>query len=245
MSDLPNSRKRLEIQEEYHNPRLPLSVIIFEDQKEMAHIFSLLLEESDVFDCTSITVPNLSEAKKILEKQNKDKYFDLIILDLSLPGSYGPQHTVDTIDTLAPDTAVLIVTGLDRDDIAIRRLKVNNNTRIAFKGKHLTAHNLSCLIAYTLAAKLLFTPNENSVPPVIVPLQVPVRASFNYGKYFSTVGTATLGWATTLMLSHLGALEVALFLTLGWLTATLLFLADPNKQIELPTIFKIDKPEDK
>ena len=94
-----------------------MKVLIIEDNPADAYLEkmtlrSILQEEYDV-RCTS----GLEEAAQVLG----DDWFDVILLDLGLPESVGVE-TVKQLRELDQTTAIVVLTGDDDEDVALRSL---------------------------------------------------------------------------------------------------------------------------
>jgi DNA-binding NarL/FixJ family response regulator len=90
----------------------PVNILIVDDDAACRKLLQMALKKSS-FDFAMLEVAESIE--QTVERLQKDR-FDVILLDLNLPGSYGRQ-TLDTVAEAQPDAAVVIVSGLDRDDL--------------------------------------------------------------------------------------------------------------------------------
>jgi signal transduction histidine kinase/DNA-binding NarL/FixJ family response regulator len=96
----------------------PIPVLLIEDNPGDARLLRALLEETGSSQFELVHVDRFSEALKRLSEAR----FDVILLDLSLPDAHG----VDTIDRLgshAQRTAIVVLTGLNDEETAIKALQ--------------------------------------------------------------------------------------------------------------------------
>jgi len=93
-----------------HSPK-PLRLLLVEDDPVQQRLRAELLELLPSFSAT-VTVKDSLQAA-ILELHNSENQFDLILLDLGLPDSFG----IETIRTIrqVTDTKILVLTGRDID----------------------------------------------------------------------------------------------------------------------------------
>lgn len=226
-----------------HNEKLSISVVIIEDEKDMVHIIAILLDESSIFNATAIVISTLDETERILKDEKKERYFDLILLDLNLPGSYGAQHTVDAVHKLAPETPILIMTGLDPISPTINKLVLPPAARIIFKGPEMTAESLTCNMSHSLSAKFVYErkiSNNKTLEPIGLAVQ-----TFNFTKYLSLTCSQLMALLVVLISSHYPPLQILGYSVIVWVIVTLNFIADPNKEIQLPSILRLESKQDK
>ncbi len=82
----------------------------------------------------------------------KTASFDAILLDLSLPDADGLE-TINSINTAAPDSAVVILSGLDDDKLALEAMKVGAQDYL-IKGRE-NAYLISRAIRYAIERKAI------------------------------------------------------------------------------------------
>ncbi|MBI2980712.1 MAG: GGDEF domain-containing response regulator [Deltaproteobacteria bacterium] len=92
-------------------------VMMVEDNDDFVHIIKGFLEESGEGWQVEVSA-RLGEAEQRLEKER----YDLILLDLALPDSKGLQ-TFLRLRKKAPGTAIVILTGLNDETIALEAMK--------------------------------------------------------------------------------------------------------------------------
>ncbi|WP_404419359.1 diguanylate cyclase domain-containing protein [Marinospirillum sp.] len=85
-------------------------VLIIEDEPGDAELIRIQLLERDPKAFDVYLVPSLTEAKSQLEQKNLKP--DVILLDLNLPDSTGPE-TVKRCRAIAPEVPLVVLTGLD------------------------------------------------------------------------------------------------------------------------------------
>src|SRR5260221_6630532 len=96
----------------------PQMLLLVEDNPADAHLISTALRYADSQQFTLVHVERLSVALSWLEK----KQFAVILLDLSLPDSWG-LDTIKQIQTHAPHLPVVVMTGRDDEELAIKALQ--------------------------------------------------------------------------------------------------------------------------
>jgi len=96
-----------------------IRVLLVEDNPGDARLVEILLSEDDAFGRFGITpAERLDEALEHLD----DSTFDVILLDLSLPDSSGLE-TVEVVRTRVPLTPLVVLTGRDDEETALRALQ--------------------------------------------------------------------------------------------------------------------------
>src|SRR5688500_13457914 len=93
----------------------PLEILLVEDDPGYAGLLTRFLQKEDAFGSELVPAECLEEALGILDTRR----FDVILLDLSLPDSMGLETFVEA-NKHAPDTAIIVLTGLDDEQMAIR-----------------------------------------------------------------------------------------------------------------------------
>jgi diguanylate cyclase (GGDEF)-like protein len=99
-------------------PNDPLRVLLVEDNPADARLIRELLGESRSTRYVVTHVPRLDEAVRALA----EKRFDAILLDLGLPDARGLEALVP-VNTLAPDLPIVVLTGNDDQEIALRAVQ--------------------------------------------------------------------------------------------------------------------------
>ena len=94
-------------------PDRPLEVLLVEDDDDFADLLRRGVEVSCRLSWHVTRAATLAEARAAAEAQA----FDVVLLDLSLPDSRGLQ-TLAGVGAAAPDSAVVVLTGLDDDEVA-------------------------------------------------------------------------------------------------------------------------------
>jgi two-component system cell cycle response regulator len=92
-----------------------IRVLIVEDDPEFATMLRVILAEARIGQFDPAIVTSLEKASARLTKSN----FDILLLDLFLPDSEG-HETFLKIHERIPDTAIVVVTGLDDRAVAIQ-----------------------------------------------------------------------------------------------------------------------------
>ena len=115
-------------------------VLLIEDNLSDALLLKELIKDSLVtpFEVSKCAT-RLSEAAALIESEP----FDLILLDLSLPDSFG----VDTffrVKALAPDLPVIVLSGMDSEELALKTVQEGAQDYLV-KGKmdsHMTVRSM-------------------------------------------------------------------------------------------------------
>jgi serine phosphatase RsbU (regulator of sigma subunit) len=95
-----------------------INIILVEDNPGDARLIKEALSESERISATIEHVICLSE----LKARFKQDEFDIIILDLSLPDATGLE-TVRQTNTLAPETPIVVLSGLTDEELAIKAVQ--------------------------------------------------------------------------------------------------------------------------
>lgn len=96
----------------------PIRVLIVDDDPEDAHLAAIALRRAKWPDYQLQQATSLAEVRKILENER----FDIILLDLGLSGSQGLE-TLDRFRELNSSIPVVVLSGLEDDEIAIQSLE--------------------------------------------------------------------------------------------------------------------------
>ena len=94
---------------------ISLKILLIEDNPGDARLINEILKESKKIQFNIKNVKSLSEGIQSLLKDN----YDILLLDLSLPDSKGIK-TFDRIKEAAPQIPILVLTGLDDEEIALK-----------------------------------------------------------------------------------------------------------------------------
>ncbi len=101
-----------------------IKILLIEDNPADAHLIRMLLTDNKARSVDStpvfelLRVERLAAALEYLEQMQ----FDVVLLDLSLPDSHG-LDTFETIKQLVPQTAVVVLSGLDDETIAHKSMQ--------------------------------------------------------------------------------------------------------------------------
>jgi len=96
-------------------PRIPVSILLVEDNPADERIIKELLKEAGGIECSLKSRDTLRSAIDILKKES----FTMILLDLSLPDSSGLNTFYDIKDEAA-DSAIIIISGTDDENLALK-----------------------------------------------------------------------------------------------------------------------------
>lgn len=92
-----------------------VKVLLVEDNRGDARLMQAVLEEVDRIRYELVHVTSLGDAVSALA----DEVFDIVLLDLGLPDSLG-FDTFVTLHDEHPDVAIVVMTGLDDEELAAR-----------------------------------------------------------------------------------------------------------------------------
>ena len=126
-----------------------IKILLVEDNPADADLLAELLEVSVGVEWELVSVEFLREAIAHLGKQP----FDVVLLDLSLPDSRGLE-TLTRLLEVAPDTAMVVMTGLDDEDLALDSVRLGAQDYIV-KGQ-ITAQLLVRTIRYAIERSQTF-----------------------------------------------------------------------------------------
>ncbi|MEG3858997.1 sensor histidine kinase [Microcoleus sp. herbarium12] len=126
-----------------------IKILLVEDNPADADLLAELLEVSGGVQWELVSVEFLYEAIAQLSKQP----FDVVLLDLSLPDSRGLE-TLTRLREVAPDTAMVVMTGLDDEAIALESVRLGAQDYIV-KGQ-ITTQLLVRTIRYAIERSQTF-----------------------------------------------------------------------------------------
>jgi PAS domain S-box-containing protein len=126
-----------------------IKILLVEDNPADADLLAELLEASVGVQWELVSVEFLHEAIAYLCKQA----FDIVLLDLSLPDSCGLE-TLTSLREVAPDTAMVVMTGLDDQAIALEAVRLGAQDYIV-KGQ-ITTQLLVRTIRYAIERSQTF-----------------------------------------------------------------------------------------
>ena len=126
-----------------------IKILLVEDNPADADLLAELLEVSVGVQWELVLVEFLHEAIAQLSKQP----FDVVLLDLSLPDSRGLE-TLTRLREVAPDTAMVVMTGLDDEAIALESVRLGAQDYIV-KGQ-ITTQLLVRTIRYAIERSQTF-----------------------------------------------------------------------------------------
>lgn len=100
-------------------PSNSFKILLVEDDSGDAYLITNFLRESGFVDLKLIHATDLSAAIQYLHTED----FNLILLDLSLPDSYG-MDTLVSLQKQANDLPIVVLTGNDDEDLALQALRL-------------------------------------------------------------------------------------------------------------------------
>jgi two-component system cell cycle response regulator len=93
-----------------------INILLVEDNKTDALIFLQMLKDEKIFQVTH--VETMKAAIELIVREE----FHLILLDLHLPDEVG-FNTFTRINEQAPDLPIIVLTGMDNDELALKIMK--------------------------------------------------------------------------------------------------------------------------
>ncbi len=121
----------------------PIKILLVEDNPADADLLQEILEEAIGIEWELISVEFRREAISMLTQQ----HFNAVLLDLSLPDSHGLE-TLIRLREVAPDTPMVVMTGLDDEAIALEAVRLGAQDYIV-KG-HITSQLLVRSLRYAI-----------------------------------------------------------------------------------------------
>jgi len=102
---------------------MSIRILLIEDDPRDTKFIETLLEESPAPPTVDqmyeiVSVSRLDSALQLLE----DEPFDVVLMDLNLPDSTG-LNTLETVESAAADVPVVVITGIDDEETAVRALE--------------------------------------------------------------------------------------------------------------------------
>ncbi|WP_421788508.1 response regulator [Hyphobacterium sp.] len=107
-----------------------LRVLHVEDDFADALLVQNTVFESGDFEIGFEVARDLQDAKRKLHARD----YDLVLLDLRLPDSVNPEDTLNTMQSLCPDTPIVVLSGSVRVD----RYTLPKDIQLLDKNEHLT-----------------------------------------------------------------------------------------------------------
>lgn len=95
-----------------------IHILLVEDNASDARLVQEMIRDSAAFTGEITTVERLRQAQNSLQEAS----FDIILLDLNLPDSHGYATFIAVKDHVR-DTPIVLLTGLDDDEIALKAVK--------------------------------------------------------------------------------------------------------------------------
>jgi DNA-binding response OmpR family regulator len=117
------------LQEQEHHETANIYVLVVEDTIQDAELISEMLGEVTEPRFIFSHAPLLSNGLAFLEEQR----FDIVLLDLGLPDSQGIE-TVQKVHEKAPDVPIIVLTGMQDEELAVKALQMEVTTARTKKG---------------------------------------------------------------------------------------------------------------
>ena len=132
------------------DPQSPIRALVVEDNPGDARLIRETLRDSRA-DAARIDLTFAERLDAVLEKLDQH-VFDVILLDLSLPDSQG-FDTFSQVHAAAPDTPIVVLSGLDDEAIAMRA--VHGGAQDYLVKGHADGHTLLRAIRYAIERERL------------------------------------------------------------------------------------------
>jgi PAS domain S-box-containing protein len=145
-----------------------IRVLLVEDNPGDAGLIEKMLAESTSFRYRVQTVERLSQAHEAIHHRS----FDIVLLDLGLPDSQGID-TFERMNQVAQTTAIVVITGLSDDEIALRAVQKGAQDYLV-KGE-IDARSLTRSLRYAVKRKQI----EEELRQSDERFQLANRATFN------------------------------------------------------------------
>jgi len=114
---LPGSKKKVKRRDDTPGvveQKLCSRVLIMDDENSIRRLLSDLLSR---LGCEVSSVSNSEEAIKVFKEHiEKDRPFDLAILDLTIPGDPGGKYVVEKLKEIDPEVRAIVSSGYSNDD---------------------------------------------------------------------------------------------------------------------------------
>ena len=124
-------------------PPDPIRILIVEDNPGDVHLIKILLKDSPVMDSTLTRAATKLEAFRIL----RESEFDIILLDLNLPDSFGI-GTCDAFLKEFPNVPLVVLTGVD--DEVVGKGAVRKGAQDYLVKGQFTGHSFSRSIQFSI-----------------------------------------------------------------------------------------------
>ena len=98
---------------------MPIKILLVEDNPADADFLEELLEASAGVEWEVVPV----ELRREAQEQLRNQWFDIVLLDLSLPDSHGLE-TLTRLREVAPDTPMVVMTGFDDEGAALDAVRM-------------------------------------------------------------------------------------------------------------------------
>jgi diguanylate cyclase (GGDEF)-like protein len=121
-----------------------ISVLLVDGRPEDAELIRLLLGNSPDGEFTVEHVGALREAIARVHQQQ----FDVVVLDLSLPDSAGP-NAVKQLKATAPELPLVVLTGEENDELALEAIRLGAQEYLS--KQHVIGHLIARVIRHSIA----------------------------------------------------------------------------------------------
>jgi len=156
--------RTLHPEEERRKPMDTISILIVEDSPGDMVLIKEYLAERQRFPYDIMEAETLASAMGLLAHYD----FDVVLLDLSLPDSSG-LDTVRRLITKFPDIAVIVLTGLQDEDIALRAVRYGAQDYL--EKQLLSPIMLSKSILYSIERKLAMQEKDDLLNDLTLALE--------------------------------------------------------------------------
>lgn len=140
---LPASKKKIETvkTEETLTFRDNRNILVMDDQEAIRNLFIKLLDESG---CPCETVDNGEKALELYAKaKDAGAPFELVVLDLTVPGGMGGKATIEKLREIDPDVKAVVMSGYSHDPVMSNYRKYGFKERLV---KPFTLQELSAVL---------------------------------------------------------------------------------------------------
>ena len=103
------------------------SALIIDDQQEIGHVTRKMLEKYGFFAISTLTGKKGIELYR--DSMEKDEKFDVVFVDLTLPGGMGGKQIIKQLKEIDPDINAIVLSGYSESSV------LNNYESYGFKAR--------------------------------------------------------------------------------------------------------------
>ncbi len=179
------------VSQEFANPSTTIRVLLIEDNPADALLFTAMLAEPGAARFEVSRGATLAEGLACLSKGS----FDIILLDLSLPDSFGLE-TFGQVNARASGAAIIVMSGLDDENAAVNAVHAGAQDYLV-KG-HVDCHLLTRSVRYAIErhraeaalrqSEAFYQSLVENLPQFILRKDLQGRFTFGNKKFLAELG---------------------------------------------------------